>query len=288
MAVEDGNPPASPPPFFVGANGLKAKRANRNGLAQAAQTPAQIERGNANTRPTEAYLFMPNAIALRRLKWYDGTAADDRGNVMQSFDLNRKLRAGLICLVLAILFAGAQIPTAAAQSALERIQEELKKRADEANKKLREDDRLDEAPAARPLEGFCKALEDVIAVAPDDFKPILGPLEYSFYAVRLSIPGSGKCNVPIDTGLGYSCSADFKTAAIASQQLSALARNIDKCLPGVKAERSADHYSITLWPEDRRTRGSIIMISIASLYKKWLDGTDTYYVTLSVLNLKPR
>jgi len=53
---------------------------------------------------------MPNAIPLRRLKWYDITAADDRGNVMQSIRLNRIFGAGaFVCAFIGA--ASAQTPT---------------------------------------------------------------------------------------------------------------------------------------------------------------------------------
>lgn len=170
-------------------------------------------------------------------------------------------------------------------AAQDSVIEALKKKADELNRKLNDYGFLDETPAAKPLEGFCAALEDIIVAGRSDFKSVQGPLEYSFYAVRVSIPGSGKCQIPLGIP-DYSCTTNFRTRELADRQLAALARHIDECFPRVKSEHSADRYEISIPSEDKERKRSVSLITVNSLHKKWNDGVDEYYVSLSVQNVE--
>lgn len=165
----------------------------------------------------------------------------------------------------------------------DRVIEELKKSAERLNKKSRNPGFLDEAPATKPLEGFCTALQEVITAAPGEFKSIIGRLNYSFYAARVSVPGSGTCEVPIETKLGYSCTTHFRTRVLAEKQMAALVQNVGKCLPHIKPERSAESNSVTV-TFDHRRRGEeqkTAPVSVWFNYSKF-EGSDDYSVSLNV------
>jgi hypothetical protein len=104
--------------------------------------------------------------------------------------------------------------------------------------KSRNEGFLDEAPAARSQEGFCSALKNVIVEARTHFKSIVGKDDILRRLERMSIPGSGECEVE-DRSV-FSCTSKFKLRELADKQMASLAKSVGKCLPAAKATRSTD------------------------------------------------
>jgi invasion protein IalB len=180
----------------------------------------------------------------------------------------------------AAIRAGKGMTEAEYQAEMARLQEELQKKLERAiedqKEKLKNGGRtfLTDAPAARPQEGFCAALKGVMAAAQGDFKSIRGEPVYGGFVPRISIPGSGECDID---PLGYWCKTSFKLREVADKQMTSLAQSVGKCLPNVKAERSKSDDGFPTIEFDNKT--STVDITLSKPIEKHIDAYD---VTLTV------
>jgi hypothetical protein len=132
---------------------------------------------------------------------------------------------------------------------------------------------LAEAPASHSQKGFCAALKNIIAEARHHFQAIIAEEDILKALARISIPGSGTCEIE-DRSI-FTCTSWFKRREIAEKQMAGLARKIGQCLQGVRAQRSTDPDGSAEIGFDRKQP------EIKILRKKH-DDYDGYSVELSV------